>query len=259
MDAKELATTYFNESVLTQMERIAQTFIKSGACPKYIQNAPQLVLTMQTGYEMGMKPVEAMNSLYIVNGAINLWGKALARRLREHGWIIKYEMLTDRGGSCRATVTKGDESYTETYSFEAAEKSGYTKDFKGNVKIGWKEGVNRMLKLRYGALSVIIKSYIPEVMGAASEVQEVYEDAVIETVEPEEGEVVDNKPKTTKVMNDKRPSIDEFLQAKEEEKKKNAEKVAKSEPKAKETAQKEEKVSENLTKDVKKEEITEEK
>lgn len=221
MKANQLAETYFNENTLNQMERMSQTFIKSQACPRYIQNAPQLVMVLQTGFEMGMKPIEAMNSLYIVNGAINLWGKAVVRRLREHGWSIQYEMIAKNGGACKAIVIKGEESYTETYHFESAERSGYTKDSRGGLKVGWREGVNRNLKLRYGAVSMIIKTYIPEVLGAASEVQEVYEDAFVEEDKVEEGEVVNGGGKT-RVMSGKTQSVDEFLKHKKAEKAKKA-------------------------------------
>lgn len=182
----ELVTTgYFNPQVWAQMKDMSQTFFTSHAIPSYISNAPQLTMILQAGYEMGMKPVEAMKSLYIVNGNINLWGSAIIRRLREHGWRIQYEMKTEKGGTCVATVTKGDEKYTETMSFESAELSGYTKSKEGSLKVGWKAGVNRNLKLRYGVISMIVKTYIPEVLGSASDIVEVAEDRPIE-----EGEIV---------------------------------------------------------------------
>lgn len=235
MEANLLAQTYFNENTIAQMERLAQTFIKSGACPSYIQNAPQLVMVMQTGYEMGMKPIESLNSLYIVNGSINLWGKAVVRRLREHGWSIKYEMSNNRNGECKCTITKGDETYTDVYHFDAAANSGYTKDRSGKLKVGWRPGINRNLKLRYGAVSMIVKTYVPEVLGAASEIQEVFEDAYVEEVV--EAEVVDDKG-NTKILNEEKPSLEEYLAQKKAEKAKKEAKNDKKEPK---TVKKEEK------------------
>lgn len=179
-----IKSNYFDPIVWGQMKEMSQVFFTSHAIPGYIANAPQLMMIIQAGYEMGMKPLEAMKSLYMVNGSINLWGSALIRRLREHGWVVGYKMSTENEGTCVATVTKGKESYSESYSFTSAEKSGYTKDSKGNLKVGWRVGVNRNLKLRYGAISMIIKSYIPEVLGSASDVAEIVEDYPIIEAEP---------------------------------------------------------------------------
>lgn len=181
MKSKQLVIrkNYFSPLVWEQMGRMATIFIQSGAMPSNIKNAQQAIVVMQTGFEMGMKPMEAIKSLYIVNGQVNVWGSALIRRLREHGWGVKYEMSPDRGGSCKATVFKlkgGKESYTESFSYDAADKSGYTKDSYGKLKPGWREGTNRNLKLRYGAVSVIIKSYLSEVLGSANDIAEIAED-----------------------------------------------------------------------------------
>lgn len=197
-----IKTGYFDPQVWTQIKSMAETFFISKALPSYVTNAPQLVMMIQAGYEMGMKPVEAIKSLYMVNGQINIWGSAMIRRLREHGWSVAYKMSTDDGGACTATVIKDKETYTETFSFKSAEKSGYTKGRDGSLKVGWREGVNRNLKLRYGAISMLIKTYIPEVLGSASELVEIAEDY----------EIVDANPvvadTSNKVIKTDRPSKD---------------------------------------------------
>lgn len=170
-------TSFFNPVVYGQMKQMATDFIASKAVPRGIENAEQLIMVFQAGFEMGMKPVEAMNSLYIVNGKITTWGPAVVRRLRSFGWVISYE---ETDTSCKATVTNGKETYTEEFTFEMAEKSGYTKDRSGNLKVGWIAGANRKLKLRYGAISNIIKSYIPEVLGLYAGVAELELDALPE-------------------------------------------------------------------------------
>lgn len=190
-----IKTGFFDPQVWNQIKAMAETFYTSKALPSYVTNAPQLVMMIQAGYEMGMKPVEAIKSLYMVNGQINIWGAAMIRRLREHGWSVGYKMTPANGGSCTATVRKGDEKYTETFSFASAEKSGYTKSREGTLKVGWREGVNRNLKLRYGAISMLIKSYIPEVLGSTSELVEVAEDyQIIEDAPVVEKPVIKSAP-----------------------------------------------------------------
>lgn len=168
------ATNFLDPNLYIQLKALAQDFIRSSAIPSVWQTSEQVLVGLQTGAEMGMKPMEAMNSLYPVNGAINVWGKATTRRLKEHGWTIRYS--DESQDSCTATVTKGDEVYRETYTFKEAEESGYTKDKYGKMKVGWTPGMNRRKKLRYGVLSLIISTYIPEVLGSAIGVVEVSED-----------------------------------------------------------------------------------
>lgn len=168
------ATNFLDPNVYIQLKALAQDFIKSKAIPTVWQSAEQVLVGLQTGAEMGMKPMEAMNSLYPVNGAINVWGKATTRRLKEHGWTIKYTNETQV--ACTATVSKGKEKYTETFTFAEAEASGYTKDSYGKLKIGWRDGMNRRKKLRYGVLSLIIATEIPEVLGSAVGIVEVSDD-----------------------------------------------------------------------------------
>ena len=172
-------TSFLDPNLYTQLKGLANDFIKSKAIPSVWTSAEQVLVGLQTGVEMGMKPMEAMNSLYPVNGAINVWGKATTRRVKEHGWTISY---TDESQeSCTATITRGDETYTDTFKFEDAVASGYTHKAGYNgqpdtLKIGWKEGMNRKKKLRYGVLSLLISTYIPEVLGSAIGIVEVSDD-----------------------------------------------------------------------------------
>lgn len=169
-------TSVLNPVEYEQMKMLARDFIESGSVPKCFENASQILMALQSGREMGMTPVESMQSLYIVNGMLNIWGKAVPRRLREHGYMLNY---TDESPeSCTVVVKSRDDSemYTETLTFREAQDSGYTTDNYGKLKIGWKLGVNRKLKLRYGVLSILIKTYLPEVLGATANIVEVAQD-----------------------------------------------------------------------------------
>ena len=178
-------TSFLNPEVYLQMKSVSHDMIASRAIPTVWQNADQVLVALQTGFEMGMKPMESLKSLYLVNGQINIWGAAIVRRLREHGYSIKYSNETQE--SCTATVTKGmfaeedgAEEYVETYTFDEADASGYTKDSRNAIQVGWRLVMNRKLKLRYGVLSLIIKTYLPEVLGAATGIVEVEQDAIIQ-------------------------------------------------------------------------------
>lgn len=167
-------TSLLNPEIYVQMKILAQDFINSKAIPTCWQSSAQVLVGLQTGLEMGMTPMESMNSLYVVNGAVNIWGKAVTRRLRVHGFIVKYSNETPE--QVTATITRGEEKYSFTFKYKDAELSGYTKDNYGKDKIGWKPGQNRLLKLRYGALSALLKTEVPEVLGVVNGIAEIESD-----------------------------------------------------------------------------------
>jgi len=173
VDARETRTNYFDPVVWQQMKGMAEVFKNSGALGSS-ENASTLVMKIQAGYEMGMKPIESVKSFYFVNGVLNIFGAAVVRRLREHGWRIEYK---DEENKCAATITKGDEIYSDTLTFDEAKQSGWVESY-GKLKPGWMPGANRKLKLRYGVISMLIKTYIPEVLGSAVDIAEVAMDTV---------------------------------------------------------------------------------
>lgn len=144
-------TEFFNTQRLTEMARMAESFAKSGAFGADIKgNGYAALVKIQAGFEMGMAPMEAMNSLYIVNGHVSIYGSAMVKRLRRFGWTLKYD---DQPKSCTVTVKKGDEEYSFTSTEDMMVKSQAYK-------------FAPMEKLRYHAISRIIRFNIPEVMDA---------------------------------------------------------------------------------------------
>jgi hypothetical protein len=167
-------TSLLNPEIYVQMKVLANDFINSKAIPQCWQTASQVLVGLQTGLEMGMTPMESMNSLYVVNGAVNIWGKAVTKRLRVHGYKVAY--VDESPEQTTAIISKGNETYSFTFKLADAEASGYTKDQYGKYKVGWKPGQNRLLKLRYGALSALLKTEVPEVLGPVNGVTEIEND-----------------------------------------------------------------------------------
>lgn len=220
--SKFISTNYMNPAIWSQIKGMAETFIVSKATPKHIENVAQLVMVLQAGYEAGLKPIESMNSLYIVNGSINFWGKAVVRRLREHGYKIQYLEESDEHCTAKVTNDKTGEEYEETFAFADADASGWTtqpvwengrRTDRTQLKAGWLPGQNRKLKMRYGALSSIIKSYIPEVLGSATDIAEIAQD--YQVIELDEEKTTTKKVETPKSGPS---SLNAFVNKKREEK-----------------------------------------
>ena len=191
--ARNTETSILSPVQYNQSKIVAKDFFESGALPKHIQNETQAFVTIITGAEMGLKPMEAIQGLYIINGIITLWGKAVPRQLKKHGW--KHKFTEEDQDHCTVLVWKGDsfkepadtdEQYEETFYYKDAEASKYTQDSYGKQKVGWLPGQNRKLKMRYNVLSALIKTYIPDVLGQAADIAEVAQDFI-------EGEVVNDK------------------------------------------------------------------
>ena len=171
-------TSVMNPIEYSQMRKMADQYWSSGALNDSFKNVEQVMMALAAGREMGMGFIESINGFYFVKGKLNIYGKATPSALRRHGWRIKYSDET--GDSCTATVTNvnTDEEITDTFTFEEAKQSGFVNDNYGKVKIGWREGANRKRKLRYGVLSLIIHTYLPEVIGAASGIAEYSKDYI---------------------------------------------------------------------------------
>jgi len=172
-------TSIMNPNEYAQIKVLASDFYNSKALPQGYDNQYKVMVAIQAGHEMGLSPLESISAFYFVNGQWSLWGKNVLKQARKHGWSIEYS--NESMDACTATIAKGDEKHTETFTFKEAEESGYTKGRDGRLKFGWSLGMNRKLKLRYGAISVLIKTYIPEVLGSAAGVAEIDQDSAMES------------------------------------------------------------------------------
>lgn len=184
--AKSTKTSIFDPAVWEQMKGMASVFIQSKALPSYINNAAQVMLLFSHGRDMGMSPTQALSSLYIVNGTVTIWGRAVIARLTQNGYRVKYkdgDCLSDDAW-CEATVINPNgETYIEKYTFKEAKNSISIMFSNGKLKVGWLPGQNRKLKLRYGAVNIILKTYLPHLLYGCNGIAEIDGDAINEKVE----------------------------------------------------------------------------
>ena len=182
-------TSAFNPIVYSQMKQLAADLIAGGAASADAKSPEQLIVKLQAGFELGMTPVESLNSLYIISGRVTIWGAALIKRLRLAGWSVQYKNESQE--QCTIVVSQGDDFIEDTFYYKDAQDSGYTSG-QNALKIGWKPGQNRKLTLRYGAASQLIKTYLPEVLGSIAGIKEIDEDAPqSETIESKKAKLLE--------------------------------------------------------------------
>jgi hypothetical protein len=186
------------------MSMVAQTLRQGGVLPKSIDTVPKMIVALQAGREIGLAPMEAMNSLYFVNGKVAMYGEAVPNQIMRAGHQIKW-------GKCDATqaevtIIRGDngEKMTTKFTMKEAEERGYTSN---QV---YKKFPENMLKWR--ALSMTAKFIAPDALRGV-QIKEVMEAEVIDVDSPfhdaEEAGRVKSETKSTKKP--KRASLSDTL------------------------------------------------
>lgn len=138
------------------MELVAKTFINGGAMPKGIDTAQKMMVILQAGREAMLSPIESLNSLYIVNGKVAMYGDAVPLQIMRAGHQIKWGICNHE--TATVTIRRGDtgEEMTTTFTMQMARERGYTKN-----EIYQKYPEN-MLKWR--ALSMTAKFICPDAL-----------------------------------------------------------------------------------------------
>jgi hypothetical protein len=157
-----LTTTNLQEfNILANM---ANTLCKSEALPACYKNAANVLAALQTGLEMGLKPMQSLNSLYIVNGKITIWGSAQVQLLKSHGWKIIVNSHNDK--VCDLSIIRDDETFSYKTTFEELPSTSKAKAFAPKEK------------LYYHTISRLIRFYCPEVLGGQHLYNEIEAEAI---------------------------------------------------------------------------------
>jgi hypothetical protein len=136
---------------LEDLTNLARLLMQSGFVPSSYRGIGDVLAAMSYGQELGMSPVQATQSLAIVNGRPCLWGDgmiALVRRSPVCEWI--HEEIVDKRTAAAVDITavcrakrKGDDHIHERrFSYEDAMRAELT------GKPTWKKHMPRMLQMR---------------------------------------------------------------------------------------------------------------
>lgn len=110
-----------------QAMKLAEFYSQSNAVPKdYIGRPGNILVAMQYGAEIGLKPLSAMQNIAVINGRPSLWGDALLGLVLAHkdnqGVEESFDIKTNTA-TC-LVKRKGRKEITWTFSFADATAAG---------------------------------------------------------------------------------------------------------------------------------------
>lgn len=166
----ELASGSFAPTSLAELMDFAKEIAKSDIIPKeYIGKPGNIVVAMQWGAEIGLKPLQSLQSIAVINGRPTIWGdNALALVLASPLCELVDESASDAThGVCRVK-RRGEPEVVTVFTVDDAKKAGLW------GKAGpWTSYPARMLKMR--ARSWALRDKFTDVLrglGIAEEVRD---------------------------------------------------------------------------------------
>jgi hypothetical protein len=193
--------------------RFADMLSKSALVPKDYQGNPaNCVIAMQWGMEIGLQPLQAMQSIAVINGRPAIWGDAMIALVKGSGLL---ESIVEDVGDTAATCTvkrRGEGEVSRSFSMEDAKKAGLA-----GKQGPWAQYPKRMLQMRARAWA--LRDVFPDVLRGVFVAEEA-QDLPREKDITAEGETLPSeKPATrteavkAKLLKSKPESLDHVLSA----------------------------------------------
>lgn len=116
-------------TTLDEMSRFASGVIASGFAPPHYKTPVQVISALQYGAEIGLSPMQSLQSITVINGRPSLWGDALPGLVWGSGLCEGIEeKIEGSGDDCTAVCTarrKGIETpITRRFSVADAKRAG---------------------------------------------------------------------------------------------------------------------------------------
>lgn len=167
---QELATTKqfdLSPQSFDQALTLSQYLADSDMVPKDFKGKPgNCLIAMQWGMELGLKPLQAMQNLAIINGRPSLWGDAVIALVRGSTaceYVI--ETQTDEVATCRVK-RRGEPEQERTFSRADAKLAGLL-----GKQGPWAQYPKRMMQMRARAFAM--RDVFPDVLRGLPVAEEV--------------------------------------------------------------------------------------
>lgn len=163
---------------LEDMKTVAQLILQSGLAPDSFKTAEQIFVGLQTGAEIGLKPMQALNSIVIIKGKPTLWGDAALALVKRSGLLRSFsEKITGEGDEMIAVVRSVRELNSAWDEAECVVESTFSVADAKTAKLWNKQGPwqthpKRMLK--YKARAFNLRDNFPDVLFGMHLTEEMY-------------------------------------------------------------------------------------
>lgn len=160
-----------------QAVKFSHMLADSDLVPKDFKGKPgNCLIAMQWGAELGLKPLQALSNIAVVNGRAALWGDAVIALVRGSP-LCEFVIETDDGHTaCCRVKRRGEPEQTRTFSMDDAKAAGLA-----GKQGPWAQYPKRMRQMRARAFA--LRDVFPDVlrgMPVAEEMQDMGHPAPIE-------------------------------------------------------------------------------
>jgi len=162
-DSAPVRQADFTPRSMQELQRFAETVSQSKMVPKKYRGQPQdVVVAVMHGMELGLPPLQALQSVAVINGRPSIYGDAALAVVRRSGLLADIEEWTEGAGSdmtayCRVIRADSGEEIQQSFSWSEAEQAGLAQ--KGGP---WQDYPRRMMQMR--ARSWCLRDAFPEVL-----------------------------------------------------------------------------------------------
>ncbi len=145
-------------SSLAEAMEFAGMMSKSSIVPKDYQNNPgNILVAIQWGMEIGLQPLQSMQSIAVINGRPSIWGDAMLALVRSSGLLEAInEDVTDSKAVC-TIKRRGEQEVVREFSMQDAKQAGLS-----GKQGPWAQYPKRMLQMRARAFA--LRDVFPDVL-----------------------------------------------------------------------------------------------
>ena len=124
--------------------RFADMLAGSSIVPKdYIGKPGNCLVAIQWGMELGLQPMQAMQSIAVINGRPSLWGDAMLALVKAHPAFEWIKEECDGNVAICTIKRRGEPEVVQSFSMEEAKRAGLT-----GKQGPWTQYPKRMLQMR---------------------------------------------------------------------------------------------------------------
>lgn len=161
--------------------RLAKMVVAAGLAPKGMDKAESCAVAILHGLEIGLKPMQALQRIAVINGRPTIWGDAALGLVRASGFLeFIHESIEGTGDNLKAVCIlkrKGEEKETRDFSVSRAKTAGLW-----NKEGPWRQYPDRMLQMRARAFA--LRDVFPDVLGGLYLAEEVQDEPPMRDITP---------------------------------------------------------------------------